>query len=333
MRRLIGLAVVAAILWSAWWVFAAVSVQLGLDFWLSDRRGEGWAADAGGVEVGGFPTRFRAEIAAPDLADPGTGLAWSAPRLTVEAPAWQPADVTLTFPPEQVVATPEERIVVETDGMSARLALIPGPSLTLLRAEAAVDTAQLTSSRGWTAAVALARLSALRPDGMETALDLRVEAAAIAPAAPLLGRIDPGGRLPRTIDLVSVDARVGFDRPWDRRAVEDRRPQPVRIDLRRAKATWGIVDLEAAGDLSVDADGVPEGVLQVRAVNWREIIAVATASGVLAEGPAATLERGLGLIAGASGNPETIELPLGFRGGMVVFGPIPLGPAPRLRLR
>lgn len=332
-RRLIGLAVVAAIFWSAWWILAAVAVQLGADLWLQDRRIEGWVADVGAVEVTGYPSRFRIDIAAPDLADPETGLAWSAPRLVAETPAWQPADVTLTFPAEQTVATPRERLALTTDSMVARLALVPGRSLTLLRAEASVAAAEVVSSLGWQAAVAEARLSAVRPDDAATALDLRADAAQLAPAAPVLGRLDPAGRLPRTVELVAVDARVDFDRPWDRRAVEERRPQPVRIDLRRAKATWGIVDIEAAGNLVIDAEGVPEGALQVRAVNWREILAVATDAGLLGEDLAATVERGLEFVAGASGNPETIELPLGFRDGRISLGPIPLGPAPSFRIR
>jgi hypothetical protein len=46
-----------------------------------------------------------------------------------------------------------------------------------------------------------------------------------------------------------------------------------------------------------------------------------------------TLESGLTLMAQMSGNPETLDVPLTFRNGRILLGPIPIGPAPILRLR
>ena len=34
-----------------------------------------------------------------------------------------------------------------------------------------------------------------------------------------------------------------------------------------------------------------------------------------------------------AGNPKTLDIPLNFKGGKVRLGPVPLGDAPRLRLR
>ncbi len=78
---------------------------------------------------------------------------------------------------------------------------------------------------------------------------------------------------------------------------------------------------------------MPEGRIALRATNWREMLRIARTAGVLPEAIAGTVERGLGLLAGLSGNPETLDAPLTFAGGRVAFGPIPLGAAPRLRLR
>ena len=41
-----------------------------------------------------------------------------------------------------------------------------------------------------------------------------------------------------TLQTLKLNATVVFDAPWDRYAIEQQRPQPVRIDLKTAQATW-----------------------------------------------------------------------------------------------
>jgi hypothetical protein len=132
---------------------------------------------------------------------------------------------------------------------------------------------------------------------------------------------------------MKIDARLAFDAPWDRHAIEDRRPQITAIDLSRLAARWGAMELEAAGNLSVDSEGRPEGRITMRAVNWRDMLGVAASAGWIPQELLPTAERALGLLAGFSGNPDTIDAPLSFQNGFISLGPVPLGPAPRLVLR
>lgn len=333
MWRFTKILFLAALVWSGWWWIGKEGLEDGLSAWLADRRAEGWLAEAGGLSVTGYPDRFEARLTGLDLADPETGLAWTAPEFRFLSRAWDPTDVTAIWPPEQSIATPEERIRITAEGLSARLALLPGPALTLRAAEAEASALALSSSQGWRARLESARLSAARAPGKENHLDLRLDAAALEPSAPMLALIDPAGRLPRRIDLVSVDATVGFDTPWDRYAVERRRPQPRLLDLRRLKASWGSIDVEAAGDLEIDAQGLPSGEIQLRAVNWREMLALGLDTGLIPREFAGSLTSGLELLAAATGNPDTLEVPLRFGGGSIRVGPFPIGPAPRLLLR
>lgn len=328
MRRLFGILVVAALLWAGWWFLGARMLEHQLEAWLDARRAEGWVADAASIDVAGFPATFETRFDDVDLADPATGLAWAAPGLSFAAPAWKPTDVTVTLPAEHVVATPLEKISIGSDRAEARLALVPGPSLAFTEATADVRQALLDSTLGWKAAIGSATLSASRREG-----DLYDFVAAITPVEIVTtGRAARLG-LPQILHELSLDATVGFDRPWDRRAIEDRRPQPRSLDLRRLKLRWGEMELEAAGDLDIDAEGMANGEIQVRAVNWRELLAIAVASGRLPAKVAGTLERGLEFLAAAGGNPDTLELPLGFRDGLLTLGPIPLGQAPDFRIR
>ena len=79
--------------------------------------------------------------------------------------------------------------------------------------------------------------------------------------------------------------------------------------------------------------GTPTGTVTIKARNWRDILALATASGALPAALTDQIEQGLSLLANFSGNPETLDIPLTFSGGYIKIGLIPVAPAPRLSIR
>ncbi|MEM6374112.1 MAG: DUF2125 domain-containing protein [Pseudomonadota bacterium] len=124
-----------------------------------------------------------------------------------------------------------------------------------------------------------------------------------------------------------------FDRPWDRRALEDRRPQPTRIDVEAAEARWGDLRLRFAAALDVDDRGVPTGTVNLRADNWPVMLDLAQAAGFLDARARPQVEGVLARLAGLGGSPDALDVQLNFAAGLVAVGFIPVGPAPRLRLR
>jgi hypothetical protein len=333
MRKLIWLPAIAAALWSGYWYAGARSIEAGLRAWLEARRAEGWQAEVAEIGTDGFPLRFDTALEDVALVDPATGLGWDASSFRFVAPAYAPTKVTATWPENQQILTPQERIDISAARMQAALALVPGPNLTLDTAEATLADVVLTSSADWTAALDSGSLSTTRTEADPLAHDIRFTARKLVPARFLLAELDPTGKLPRVVDALDLDVRAGFDAPWDRHAIEDRRPQPTSLEIRKLRAEWGEMLLEAAGDLTVDADGIPAGSITVRAVNWREMLEVASAGGWLPEDFLPTVERGLEVLAGLSGNPETIDAPLTLRDGYITLGIVPIGPAPDLTIR
>ena len=132
------------------------------------------------------------------------------------------------------------------------------------------------------------------------------------------------------MESLRLDADLSFTAPWNRRAIEVARPQVTEIDLGDLAARWGQVTFRAAGRLTVDADGVPEGQLTIRAREWRRILDMAEAVDALPPGSRGTLEAALGLLAGPN---DALDVPLEFSGGSVYLGIIPIGAAPRLLIR
>ncbi len=333
MRILIAVVLAAAALWSGYWFVGSQALEGRLKAWFEARRGEGWVAEVGAIDVRGFPNRFDTTLSELDLADPETGLAWSAPFFQLLALSYRPHHVIAVWPHEQAVATPAERIEVVTRDMRASVVFDGGTDLALDRATLVLDGLRLQSSLGWEADLPEGRFATRRRPGSRTAHQIGAEVHDLTLGPGLRERLDPGRALPPEIDTLHLDMTVDFDAPWDRRAVEAARPQPTRLDLDDLSARWGALSLRAAGELTVDAAGIPTGRVTVEATNWREMIALAVGAGILPEALSGTVERALEVLAGLSGTRDTLDVPLAFADGRVSFGPVPLGPAPRLVLR
>ena len=333
MRILLVVVVLALLGWGGYWFVGAQAVERGLAAWIEDRRDEGWVADYQELNTAGFPNRFDTTITELELADPETGLAWSAPFFQILALSYKPNHVIAVWPGEQVIATPLEKIGITSEKMQGSVVLRPGPSLELDHANFVLDGIAMQSTAGWSAQMEKGLFATRQTVGREDAHDIAFQATKLQPSRDLLALLDRTGSLPDVFESMRIDTTVAFDAPWNRSAIEDARPQITALELKELSAIWGEMDLQAAGKLQVDAAGQPEGKITVRAKNWREMLRIAVATGAVAETFAPTIERALELLAEMSGNPKTLDAPLTFGNGRMSFGPIPLGPAPRLVIR
>ena len=117
-RLLIAVAVIAALL-AAGWLVVARGVEAGLRGWFEARNAEGWVAEYGALSTDGFPHSFRTVLTDITLADPDSGLVWSAPRFAFEAAALRPQRITARWPAEQSIASPFERIDILSERFEA----------------------------------------------------------------------------------------------------------------------------------------------------------------------------------------------------------------------
>ncbi|MDJ1009036.1 MAG: DUF2125 domain-containing protein [Paracoccaceae bacterium] len=332
-RRLIVLVIVAVLAWGGYWVVGSVALDRALRAWIDDRRGEGWFAEYADLRVQGFPNRFDTTFTELDLADPETGLAWSLPFFQILALSYRPNHVIAVWPDQHRIATPGERLTVTSATMQASLVVEPGTALVLDRATLVTEALGVTSSAGWQSGAAELRLATRQAPVAANAHDIAIEALSVDVAEPLKRQLDPLGALPDEIETLRLETEIAFDAPWDRFAIERARPQPTAIDLDDLTAVWGDLELRAAGAVIVDAAGLATGEFTVKAVNWRQMLDIAVASGALPEASRPSVESALELLAGMSGRPDTIDAPFAIRGGRVFFGPIPLGALPPIRIR
>lgn len=332
MVRVIGCLVIFTALWSGWWFIVATGVERAVQNWLELRQAEGWQAEAQNITHSGYPATLKLRIDAPQLADPTTGVALEMDRLDLSAPAWWPGDVTLDLPETPIrMASHDGPLTLQAEQGQAVLNLHPGPSLQVEAMQATSGLWQIAAPEGALLSGTDFTTSMVQdPDTVETYV-FDINATALTPGTILRAGLPPDW--PLTFDAFKARMTVTFDTPWDRTALEDRRPQPRVITIEDADIKWGPLRHRASGNLTVDSEGIPDGTLIVKIENWRQALDIAQDNGALAADFRPQAETVLNMLSNLGGDPETLNLTLTFKGGAMAMGPIPLGPAPRIILR
>lgn len=330
MRLLLALVLLGAGLWGGYWFLGARALERGAAAFLAETDRGGLRASHAGLAVAGFPNRF--DLTATDIAvADASGLAgWSAPFLQIFALSYRPNHVIAVWPNAQTLTLPGERIELTSARMEASLVVEPGTDLALDRSAFVTRGLSLRGATGWTAALAEGRLGLRQTVGRANHYDLGLALAGFAPDPALRALLDPAGLHPAAVETLTLDVEVGLDAPLDRHALGGPPPRPTRIGLREGRAVWGGMELRGAGHFEIGPDGRPEGRIALRARDWRAMLGLAVAAGLVAPRVAPTWEGLLATLDEADGVEGWLELPLVLAGGRMSLGPFPLGAAPRL---
>lgn len=345
MRILLWVVVAAALAWAGYWFFGAQALTRAL------ATAQTRAESAGLVlrlnpEVNGFPNRFDLTLTDPLFRDPASGIGWRAPFLQIFALSYQPHKVIAVWPGQQTLTADGREIAVTSSDMRASAAVRPLPSLPLEQVIFIAEGLHIGPEGGGlrmdTLRLALrdSTGSGAASDGADAAsYDLGAEVLGLAPnpalTGPVLARLPEGAALPGRIARAHLQASVTLDRPLDRAALQrwtDRAaaPRPQVIELRSASLSWGDLKITASGRLTVGADGVLAGQIDTRTLGWRAIAPLAEATGLIRPEVSQTFANALKVLAEMSEPPDRLDLPLILQDGRMSFGPLDLGPAPRL---
>ena len=331
---LLMLLVLAGLGWGTYWILGASATERGLTAWLDARRAEGWIASAASLETHGFPNRFDTTFTALDLDDPDTGVGWTAPLFQILSLSYRPTEVIAVWPGEQKLRLPRETLAVSAERMIGSLALGPSAALPLRRLVIEGGAVEIASTRDWTAGVGAAQVALRESPGAEGApvYDIALSLDGFTPDSAELARLRDLVGLPEAVETVRAELTVTFDKGWDITALEDRRPQPRAVEVTKLDARWGELALSGTGEIEVDEAGVGSGELVLEATNWRDIVALAEASGALPANRAPLVRAALETLASVSGDPDRLDVTLRFAGGFLLLGPVPVGAAPRFSL-
>lgn len=328
MRKLIWAVLIAAVAWSGWWFVGASAKERALLAWLAERRSAGWIATTGSLTVAGFPNRFDTKVTGLELADPAQGWAWSAPEFEILALSYKPNHIIAVWPQAQSWSTPEGTIAIAAEDMRGSVKFVPSTALAL--DATTIDITGL-NLRGpdWTAGIDSV-LFATRRSGTENAHDLAITARNLAMPPFWKAIVNRSGTLPDVFSDAQLETTIRFDAPWDRHAIETRNPLVTGFKLDKLRLLWGDLQLDAIGEISIDAQGYFAGDLQLRAKNWQDILQLFVDSGALGPDAADLIRSGLNLLAMLSGDPRSLNAPLTFADGEAYIGPVWIGSAPRM---
>ncbi len=334
MGRVLKIFAVLSALWCGYWVIGAQAMEMTLKGWIEDRAQEGWVAEYSSLNTHGFPNRLETTVTDLELADPRSGLGWSAPRFQVRSYPHKPNHVDLIWPKSQTLINRRERIEITSTDMRGALVVGAQTSLPLKRSTLSLEQVALASSAGWTAGVEQAQVTAQAATGGANTYDLSVMARGIKPASNVMQMISGANLLPPAVDALDLGATVSFDVPIDRFVIDRTPPPQLReIKLSTFDAKWGDLELAISGGMTIDNTGMPDGTFLVKAKNWRKIVQILIESGVVAPELEPTVTSALQFLSEMSGDPETLDTELKFQDQQIWFGPVSLGPAPRIVIR
>ena len=330
MRGLMVLVLALGILYSGYWVVGSIALQKTAETWFAGQTGQGIEARNSGLVVQGFPNRFDLTVNGLHLADPATGYAWDAPFAQVFSMTWKPWHLIAALPNSQTIATPGEVITLGSTSLMGSVVMVPEAALGLDTVVVEGVDLVARSTLGWEVTAAKVLLATRRDAALVNGHEINLTVTGLTPDPAVMAAMVTTADLPSQIEQAQLDIVAGFSAPIDRFA-QATDPQLTALTLRQGVLRWGDVSLTLAGGVVADANGFAEGRIDMTLVNWRRVIAPAVAMGLIKPEVAPTVETMMAVMAGQSGDPAVLELPLVMKAGWMSLGPLPLGPAPLLQ--
>ncbi|WP_322895284.1 MULTISPECIES: DUF2125 domain-containing protein [unclassified Yoonia] len=325
MRRLFWTLIWVALIYSLYWFGVSQLLQTGVQRASAVLAEDGVDLTVGSVTTTGYPARFHTDLRDLRLVHPD--WTWQAPQVRLQADSYRPLTVDVTFPQEQIISVAEQELRVSSDDGTAAVTLRPTGMLGLDRASLAITQMQVMSDAGWQLGLGQVTARLVHMGGPDAVYDVDFGVAQVTLPSGLLDQIDPDGSLGAELQSIAGAAHMTLAAPLDRN-VQGSFPDIDHLDLRDLQVAWGPVMAEMSGEIAINAAGVPSGQIILRSGQWQILLAVLTRAGVIDERVATTMTRVARFMADADG---VLSVPVAFRDGVMLVGPVPVGPAPVLR--
>ena len=330
MRALLLVVLVAAGLWGGYWFVGSRAVEQGVEGWFAAQADGPLQASNAGVAVQGFPNRFDLTVTEPRIFDEVSGIGWVAPFVQVFSMSWKPWHIIATLPQEQTVILPGQEVVVTSTLVQGSAVAEPGTDVVLDRTTVVADGLALRSTAGWEVSATSARFATRRAPDDALAHEIGLDLTTLQPDAAFRMELQSTSDLPEQIDQLRIDAWVDLSAAIDRHIAETR-PMVEAVKLREALLRWGDLVISGTGEVVPSPDGQAQGRIDIRVEQWRKMVPVMVAAGLITPQVSETVTRAMQLMAEQDGTPDVLDVPLVFAQGRMSLGPIPLGPAPYLR--
>ncbi|MEO0341816.1 MAG: DUF2125 domain-containing protein [Pseudomonadota bacterium] len=327
--RLIIIAVFAAFaLWAGYWFFGQSQQQTSAANWFESQQDAGWVAEYDSLDVQGFPNRFDTVIRDITLADPKTGWAWSAQSFEILSLSYRPNHVIFVFPKTHLLRTPHQNIQIANTDLRGSAVFEPGTDYDLNRSSFEGADLVFDAEKQDPLRISSAQLATRKSPTDASAHDIALTLKEVDLGDDVLALLKGSRGLPSQVEEIRLRATADFSGPWDLPSLSGSGPDLRSLDLDDLSFIWDDLRLRAAGDLSVDALGYPEGSLDLRAEGWEKMVDIAVANSWVPRELEDSIIAALQFLARLKGTAQDLEISLRFADRTTYLGPIPLGPAP-----
>ena len=325
MRALLWVVLAVAALWAGYWFVGSQAVTRGAEQWFANAASQGLQAQNDGLRVAGFPNRFDLTVTEPRILDPASGYGWQGTDLRLLAMTWKPWHLIGLAPDASIITTPLGDFTVTASDLRGSLMLHPGTDLAVRNTVIEATDLAVVGPLGQLS-VANASFATAEDTSRQHSHRIGVRITGLTPD-PAISAALPD--LPAVLSVLRVDAYLLLTAALDRRAATTR-PEVTGLVLDEARLDWGPLQVTASGSLAAVSDGTAEGRIDLKIENWRLLPAVLGQAGLIDAVLVPTVLRALEIMAAGSPNLDTA---LTFKSGLARLGPLPIGPAPRLRQR
>ncbi|HEY9211895.1 MAG TPA: DUF2125 domain-containing protein [Ancylobacter sp.] len=319
----VALFVVAGLAWTGAWFYASARAEQEIDAWIATEATKGRMWNCTDRKLGGFPFRFELMCDQPSVTFAGAGQwSWTAARAHAVAQVWNPQHIIAEFqgPARLQEATTNRQIeanwtLLQVSGVGAKGQL----------ERLSISANDYTLAEGGTNVFAARHAefhARHHPGDTSNTLDIAMGvkgatglATGMPAGAPVDGEFQAMVSQVPEFRAMPVEERL---RLWQAAG--------GRLTVEVAKLSAGGGVMSANGEIGLDPQRRPDGMLTLSLVNAPALLNALTTAGLM---PA--MAANIAPVLMAAGMPTTVDganansFPFVFRGGRVALGILPLG--------
>lgn len=323
MRLLFGVFLIGSVLWGGYWFIGERSVENAVVAWLDQTDTSGISVSYDSVDTKGFPNRFDTTISAPSFYDAHSGMGWAGAFLQFFALSYKPNHVIVVFPPEHELDIRDVPFSAHANDLRASIIVEPSTDLAIDRMTLTGEAVHLSGADGDLLTIDSVLVASRQAIAQTNAHDIAIELRNIALSDSARSELGFDGALPKVIDGLNVGTTLHFT---DSVSIRGTTPVLEKLSIQKAQITWGNMALSLEGDITANTAGFADGTLTLKARDWRKVFAILERAGIVDP----IWEGAIAPMAEADGNADDLVAPITMSNGLIYFGPLPIGPAPRL---
>ena len=309
--------------WSAYWVIGAKSIKSELSESIQKFNSGDWSIEYSDAIVRGFPYRFDVTINNLTVKNKKNYLTWTLPYFQILSLSYSPKNLILVWPKEQELKTKTKTINLTSNKMLASIERTNIRSYDISKFILEVEGAIVKSSQDLV----------IQSKSLILAIDkLKVETAAykFGLSSTELSVQPSDHRFYGLVGLFntnSLNLNINADVFLDtllRATKKQGYPKITKLNLKEISINSKDLTLTAMGNLETDIQGSPEGDIQLKISDWKQLLSNIKKTGINKK-----IIESLRIFSILSGNQNNLTLDLTLKERKLLLGPLLLGSIPK----